>query len=364
MARGGYVSYLSGAMQTRRLGASSLELPRVAFGAWAIGGWWWGPSDDEEACQAMHAWLDGGGRAIDTAPVYGFGHSERLIARVLSERRDRALILTKAGLVWDQDQGVPAFETKDQSGKTRRVLRNSRPNSLRREVDQSLARLGIERIDLLQIHWRDETTPIADSMGALLELKREGKLAWIGVSNFRPTDLQEARRALGTEPLVSTQERLSLMDRRVEGGALAFAREHSLGFLAYSPLEQGLLTGKLTPERQLPPGDLRTQHAKFSPRARQRVLDVLHACALPIAQRHKATFAQIALAWVFQTPGVTCALAGARNAAQARENLAAANILLSPDEYAALERGFLVLCPNPGSLGTLGKLARSLLGRS
>lgn len=351
-------------MQTRRLGSSSLDLLPVAFGAWAIGGWWWGPNDDEEACLALHAWLDGGGRAIDTAPVYGFGHSERLIARVLRQRRDRALILTKAGLVWDQAQGVLAFQTKDQTGAARRVLRNSRPASLRREVEQSLERLGVERIDLLQIHWRDETTPIAESMGALLELKREGKIAWIGVSNFRPDDLLEARAALGTEPLVSTQERLSLMDRRVVPGALGFAREHGLGFLAYSPLEQGLLTGKLTPERQFKPGDLRAQHAKFEPKARQRVLEVLHSCALPIAQRHGATLAQVALAWVFQTPGVTCALAGARNAQQARENLAAAKILLSGDEYAALDHGFAALGQGAGKLGTLGKLARRLFGRS
>ncbi len=354
---------MAGAMQTRRLGASTLEILPVAFGAWAIGGWWWGKSDDSEAVSALETWIERGGIGIDTAPIYGFGRSERLVGRALSGRKDRAVVMTKAGLVWEREEGKLAFETKGDDGRTVRVFRNSRPDSLAREVDASLTRLGVERIDLLQIHWPDETTPIEDSMGALLELKRQGKLAWIGVSNFTPALLERARRALEPEPLVSTQERYSLIDRRVERGALAWAREAACGFLAYSPLEQGLLTGKLTPERVLESGDLRNQHQKFAPASRARVIEVLERHVLPIAARHKASAAQVALAWVCTRPGVTCALAGARSRAQALENLAAASVALEAGEMSELDRAFAGFDPQRGRPGALRALARKLFVR-
>jgi aryl-alcohol dehydrogenase-like predicted oxidoreductase len=350
-------------MQLRRLGRSTLEIPPVVFGAWAIGGWWWGASEDEASRAALSAWLDGGGLAIDTAPVYGFGHSERLIGSVLAARRQPAVILTKAGLNWESEQGELFFETRASDGTLRRVYKNSRPAALAREIDASLERLGVERIDLLQIHWPDATTPLEDSLGALLAAKRAGKIAWIGVSNFTPELLERAQQALGGEPLVSTQERLSLIDRRAERGALAWARAHGTGFLSYSPLEQGLLTGQLGPKRVLPGEDSRNKSAKFSPAARARVERRLRQSVAPIAAAHGASLAQVALAWNFQHSGVSAALAGARSAAQARENLAAADLELSSAERLALDDAWRDFDPSAGGLSLIKRAAGRLLGR-
>ncbi|HVS17564.1 MAG TPA: aldo/keto reductase, partial [Planctomycetota bacterium] len=196
-------------MQMRTLGGSGLAVSKVAFGAWAIGGWQWGGSDDDAAVAALRAALDAGMTSIDTAPVYGFGRSERVVGRALAGHRERAQVLTKVGLVWEEERGEFFFEGPDQDGVTRRVYKNSRPQSIRREVEASLTRLGLETLDLVQIHWPDATTPLAESLGALAELRAQGKLRAIGVSNFSSEQLGQAVGALGDVPLASTQERYS-----------------------------------------------------------------------------------------------------------------------------------------------------------
>lgn len=345
-------------MQPRALGRSGLVLPPIAFGSWAIGGWQWGGSDDAAAVEAIRAGIDAGITAIDTAPIYGFGRAEEVVGRAIAGRRGEVVVMTKAGLRWDAQEGELAFDGFD-DGRPLRIHRNSRPDSLRAEVDASLRRLGVEQIDLLQIHWPDRTTPIAESMGALLELKQTGKIRALGVSNFTPQLLEEAQRALGDVPLASTQERYSLLARGIESGVLPWARAHSVGVLAYSPLEQGLLTGKVGGARTFPPGDERRRRALFSPKNRLRVNAALERSVQPIAQRLGATDAQVVIAWTIAQPGITCALVGARNVEQARENAHGAELELSRDELDSIGRDFAELelaGPRSGWL-------RQLLGR-
>jgi aryl-alcohol dehydrogenase-like predicted oxidoreductase len=327
-------------MKTRRLGRTELEVPVVTFGAWAIGGWQWGGSDDAAAVAAIRRALDVGMTAVDTAPIYGFGHSEHVVGAALAGRRDEAIVMTKAGLRWDDPRGPLFFEFDDEHGRRVKVHRNSRPDSIRHEVDKSLVRLGVERIDLLQIHWHDATTPIADTMGALAELRTEGKLREIGVSNYSPEQLVEAQASLGDVPLASTQPRYSLIFRDIEDDVLPAARELGLGTLVYSPLAQGLLTGKVGPERVFAADDLRRNKEEFSPEGRALVAAALAHAVQPIADRHGATLAQVALAWTASQPGVTSAIAGARSARQVEENAAAGDLELDPDELATIVAAF------------------------
>ena len=330
-------------MRTRNLGASGLEIPVVTFGAWAIGGWGWGGRDeatDRAAVDAMRRAIDRGMFAIDTAPVYGFGHSEELVGRAIAGRRDRVTVMTKAGLRWDDERGKQAFEGTDDRGTARRIFFNSRPDSVRHEVEASLGRLGIETLDLLQIHWPDPTTPIAETMGALADLRAEGKLRAIGVSNYGPDQLAEAQAALGDVPLASDQPKYSLVCRDIEADVMPYACEHDVGLVVYSPLEQGLLTGKVPAERSFPESDGRHKRPTFRPDNRAKVNAALDAVVAPVAAAHGATLGQTVLAWTVAQPGVTSAIVGARNPEQVDENAAAGDLELTPDELAAIDRAF------------------------
>lgn len=349
-------------MEMRTLGRSELAVSKVAFGAWAIGGWQWGGSDDATAVDALRAALDAGMTSIDTAPVYGFGRSERVVGRALAGRRERAQVLTKVGLVWEEERGRFFFEGPDQDGVVRRVYKNSRPDSIRREVEASLVRLGVETLDLVQIHWPDPSTPIAEGVGALAELRREGKLRAVGVSNFTPEQLAQAVAALGSVPLASTQERYSLVARGIEETVLPWTIAHDVGVLAYSPIEQGLLSGKVGPERTFPAGDNRQKRGTFTAENRRRVNALLERVVRPPAERLGATFAQVVIAWTAARPGVTCVLVGARSGAQARENAHAAELELLPGEWAAIDRGFAELELDPPGGGALRRLVNRLRG--
>lgn len=353
-------------MQTRTLGSTRLELPAVTFGAWAIGGWYWGGSDDDEALAALRAGFEAGVLAVDTAPVYGFGHSEELVGKAIAGRGDVA-VLTKVGLRWDDPRGEHFFDTVDRAGQRLAVNRNLRPDSVRTEVERSLRRLGVERIDLVQAHWPDPTTPVAETMGALAELRAAGAVRAIGVSNFPPPLLEEAQAALGDVPLASDQARYSLVAREVECDVLPWTRSHGVGFLAYSPLEQGLLTGRVGPERRLAPDDGRSKRPTFRPENRRRVNELLARAVAPVADAHGATLAQTVLAWTAAQPGVTAVLAGARTAPQARENAAAGELRLGAEERDAIGLAFegLELEPASGRLpgGLVSTLARWLRAR-
>jgi aryl-alcohol dehydrogenase-like predicted oxidoreductase len=327
-------------MQVRRLGQSPLEVPAVVFGAWAIGGWNWGGSDDEAAVRAIQAGIDAGINAIDTAPVYGFGHSEEVVGRALAGRRDSVVLLTKVGLRWDDPRGTFYFKTSDQDGRPREVWRNGRPDAIAAEVEQSLRRLKTDRIDLLQVHWHDPATPLAETLGALARLVEQGKARAIGVSNFPPALLAEAQAALGRIPLASDQPKYSLVAREIERDVLPWCREHGVGLLVYSPLEQGLLTGKVRAERAFPASDGRHKRGTFTPANRARVNALLERVVKPVAERHGATLAQVVLAWTIAQPGITSAIAGARTSEQARENAGAGALALAPAELTSIRAAF------------------------
>jgi len=324
-------------MQYRALGGAGMQASVVGFGAWAIGGWMWGGTEVADAIRAIHAALDNGINLLDTAPIYGQGVSEEIVGRAIGERRDEVLLATKCGMVWHLEKGVHLFNTDDahprEDGQTK-VYKYLGPESVRYEVEQSLARLKTDRIDLYQTHWQDKTTPIEETMAELLKLKDEGKIRAIGVSNATPRQMDRYRKA---GPIASDQERYSMLDREHEKDCLPYCEKHGLAFLAYSPLAQGLLTGKIRSDRKFAPGDQRRKKPRFSLENRLRVGAMLEQFR-PIAERHGATLAQLAIAWTVRQPGCTHALVGARSPEQAQENAKAGDIELDEQELLAIQR--------------------------
>lgn len=316
-------------MLYRSLGKSGMEASVVAFGAWAIGGVWWGGSDDDRAIAAIHAAIDAGINLIDTAPIYGFGRSEKVIGKAIAGRREKVLIASKCGMRWEGPE-VGQFHgeaTVPGADKPVRIFRNLRPESIRTELEGSLRRLGTTYIDLYQTHWQDETSSIAETMDCLLELRAEGKIRAIGVSNASIDDLGAYRRA---GVVHADQERFSMLDRDSADANLAYCRDHELAFLAYSPLEHGLLTGKVNLERAFARGDFRREHEGFRPAQIERVQGLLNRLA-PIARDCNLTLAQLVIRWTLQQPGLTHVLCGARDARQAGENALAGAVALSRD---------------------------------
>ncbi len=324
-------------MEYRQLGTSDLEVPTIIFGAWAVGGWYWGPQDDAESIRTIHAAIDAGITCIDTAPMYGMGHSEEVVGRAVQGRRDQVLLATKCGLRWDTPgEGDEYFTCRMPDGSEHPVRRNLHKRAILEEVEINLRRLNTDYIDLYQCHWPCKSAPIEETMDALVTLKEQGKIRAIGVSNFPPSLLSEC---LAHGPLASDQPPYSLLRRNVEADVLPFCREHNIGVIVYSPLQQGLLTGKMTPDRELHDDDYRKRQKWFTPANRQRVLDALEAIR-PIAEAHDATFAQTTLAWTIAQPGVTAAIVGARTPEQAVENAKAGDISLSDAELAQIRTVF------------------------
>lgn len=329
-------------MQLRQIGSSEIRATPVVFGAWAIGGWLWGGTDDEKAVEGIHAALDAGINAIDTAPVYGFGHSEAIVGEAVRARRDDVLIFTKCGLRWDLESERHHFDTEDREGRPVSIYRNLTRDSILRECEQSLERLGIDHIDLYQCHWPDETTPLEETMSALVDLLNQGIIGAIGVSNFTPEMIEEC---LAYGPVHCSQPRFSLVSRENYDGVIAWCDDHDIASIVYSPLEQGLLTGKLRPGHEFSKGDMRNERPWFTDENIEQVNGVIDAVMRPIAQEHRATVAQITLAWTVQAQGITCALAGARNAGQASENAAAMQIELSEEEFERIREAFWQIGP-------------------
>jgi len=312
----------------RRLGTSDLEVSAVTFGTWAIGGWMWGPSDDDAAVAAIRKAIDVGVTTIDTAAIYGTGHSEEIVGRAVAGRRDEVQILTKFGQNWWSDEGELFFEIPDRTGRHVKVYRNSRKESVIQECERSLQRLGTDYIDLYQCHWRDHTRPVEEPMEAMGKLLKDGKIRAGGVSNFTVEEIAAAREAF---PLASDQPPYSMLNRDAEKDVLPYCRENDIGVLVYSPLQRGLLTGKVTMDRTFHEKDLRRRDPRFKPENRKRVLAFLDRIR-PIADAHDATLAQLVIHWTIHRPGVTAALVGAREPKQVEENAGAAEIRLSEDE--------------------------------
>ncbi len=295
---------------------------------WAAGGWMWGGTDLQEAVAAIRRSVELGMTTIDTAPVYGFGLSEKIVEEAISGIRQQVQILTKFGLRWDTTEGHLQMTTEDAEGRPVEVRRLARKESVIRECEESLKRLGTDYIDLLQIHWPDPSTPIEETFEAVAQLLQQGKIRAAGVSNYNAAQLEQARKVV---PIVSNQVPYSMLERKIEQETIPYCRQNNLGILAYSPLQRGLLTGKIKPGHQFAPGDHRAGLAHYKPENIGRVNQFLERIK-PLAEQKKATLSQLVIQWTICQPGITCALVGARNPKQAEENAAAANLRLSPEE--------------------------------
>jgi methylglyoxal reductase len=314
-------------MQQRLLGTSGISASVVAFGAWAIGGWRWGGTDEGESIKAIHAALDAGINFIDTAPAYGLGLSEEIVGKALKGKRNQAVIATKCGMVWHTDKGVYFLNEYDKP-----IHKYLGPESIRYEVEKSLQRLQTDYIDLYQTHWQDITTPIEDTMGELVRLKEEGKIRAIGVCNATVEEMERYRKLGAVD---SDQEKYSMLDRKPEAVNLPWCQQNQVAFLAYSPLAQGLLTGKMGPERVFSKDDQRSTNPRYSVENRISIQSLLKGIQ-PYAEKYGLTLGQMVIAWTVSQPGVTHALVGARTADQAVENAEAGKIELDRDDAAAI----------------------------
>ena len=315
-------------MRKTKLGTSGIECEAVGLGTWAMGGWMWGGNDDAAAVDAIRASLDAGVQMIDTAPAYGLGHAEQLVGTALKGRRQDAIIATKCGLVWHTRQGTHFF---DEDGTP--VYRHLGRESIFHEVEQSLTRLQTDYIDLYITHWQDAQTPVAETMGALLDLKAQGKIRAIGVSNVSPETLLEYVKC---GPVDAIQERYSLIDREIETTLRPICADYRIAVLGYSSLAMGLLAGPMDADRRFTGDDQRAGEERFSPANRTKLAHFF-AELEPLRHRLGCSFAQMMIAWTIQHGTVSVALCGARTARQAVQNAGAGKVILSREELVAIE---------------------------
>ncbi len=324
---------MAGVMTMRELGSSGIRASAVGLGTFAIGGWFWGGTDEKKSIQAIQASLDSGVNLIDTAPIYGFGLAERIVGKALKGRRDKAVIATKVGLRWDTDKGIFDGYADDKSPSKEpakyKIHKYLGPDGIRFEVEQSLKRLGTDYIDLYQTHWQEPTTPIEVTMETLEKLKAEGKIRAIGVSNVSLEQLKRYGK------VASAQERFTLIDRSlVKKGLADWCVSNSIAILSYFSMEQGLLTGTMSPGRKFNDGDTRKTNPLFAPESISRINGIV-AELRPFAEKYKATVSQVVIALTASQRGITHVLVGARDAAQAKENAGGGCIQLSREDLAA-----------------------------
>jgi aryl-alcohol dehydrogenase-like predicted oxidoreductase len=311
-------------MRTRQLGNSDIYITPLGVGAWAMGGagWLfsWSHQDDDASIAAIHAALESGMNWIDTAAVYGLGHSEEVVARALKGRANRPYVFTKAGRVWDEN---------------RQIGKSLKADSVRRECEASLRRLKVDVIDLYQIHWPEPDEDVEEGWATLARLKEEGKVRWIGVSNFNHDQLKRAR---AIAPITSLQPPYSLIRREVEADVLPYCAEHNIGVIAYSPMGSGLLTGAMTRERiaTLPEDDWRRRSPQFQEPLLTRNLKI-ESKLKEIAARHNRGAGETAIAWTLRNSVVTGAIVGVRNPEQVAGVIGAMDFRLSEEEIKEIE---------------------------
>lgn len=322
-------------MEYRKLGKSDLELSVITFGAWAAGGWMWGGTERKDAIKAIKASFDEGVTSIDTAPVYGQGTSEEIVGEAVKDLgRHKVQILTKYGMKWDQKKGDFAFKSKDNNDKEIDIYKYASAGSIIKECEDSLRRLRTDYIDLYQIHWPDITTPIEESMMAVQKLIKQGKVRFAGVCNYNAEQTKEAMRHVD---LVSNQVPYSMVKRGIETETVPFCLQNNISILAYSPLERGLLTGKMKPGHEFAEGDHRANLYYFKDENIKRTgafLDKIRH----LAKDRDATISQLVICWTVDQPGITVALVGARNADQSVQNAQAIKVKLSESEIKEINR--------------------------
>lgn len=316
-------------MEYRKIGNSDLELSAITFGAWAAGGWMWGSTDRNDAIKAIQASYDEGVTSIDTAPIYGQGDSESIVGDALKGiSRDKVQLVTKYGMRWDLAKGDFAMKSKDNSGKDIDVYKYAGKESIIKECEDSLRRLKTDYIDLYQIHWPESTTPIEETMETVAQLIKEGKVRYAGVCNYSVDQMKEGDRYVN---LISNQVPYSMVKREIEKELVPYALENNKSILAYSPLERGLLTGKMKPGHQFAEGDHRAGLYYFKDENLRRTNAFLSAIA-PLAADKNVSLSQLVLRWTIEQPAITIALAGARNAQQSVQNAKAIQVQLTKAE--------------------------------
>lgn len=322
-------------MEYKKLGETDLKVSVVTFGAWAAGGWMWGGTERKDAVEAIKASYDLGVTSIDTAPIYGQGTSEEIVGEAIHGiPRDRVQILTKYGMRWDVAKGELAFHTKNNAGEAIDVYKYAGKESVIRECEDSLKRLGTDYIDLYQIHWPDVTTPIGETMEAVARLIEQGKVRYAGVCNFSVDQMKEAEKYI---TLASNQVPYSMVKRQIEKDVIPWCIENKKSILAYSPLERGLLTGKMQPGHRFGEGDHRMGVHFFRDENIERTNKFLQSIK-PIADEKKIGLGQLVILWTLAQPGITIALVGARNAQQAVQNAGAVDAHLTSGEVETISR--------------------------
>jgi len=316
-------------MEYRTLGETDLQLSVITFGAWAAGGWMWGGNDTNDAVEAIKASYDLGVTSIDTAPIYGQGASEEIVGRAIKGiPRDKLQIVTKYGMRWDDTKGTLAFKSKNNDGEDIDIYKYAGRESIIKECEDSLKRLGTDYIDLYQIHWPDVTTPIQETMETVAKLIAQGKVRQAGVCNYNVEQLTEAEKYI---KLASNQVPYSMVKRDIEKEVVPWCLANRKAILAYSPLERGLLTGKMKPGYKFSEGDHRASLYFFKDE-NIAATDAFLQKIKPLADEKNASISQLVLRWSIEQPGITIALVGARNAEQAIQNAKAIEVKLSLDE--------------------------------
>ncbi|HET6440081.1 MAG TPA: aldo/keto reductase [Anaeromyxobacter sp.] len=322
-------------MQLRNLGKSGIQASVVGLGTFAMGGWFWGGTDEKKAIEAIHASIDLGINLIDTAPIYGFGMAETIVGKAIKGKRDKVVLATKAGLRWNTEKGEFFTHADDKSPRSDpgkyKVYKYLGPDSLVFEVEESLRRLGTDVIDLYQTHWQEATTPIETTMEALLKLKQQGKIRAIGVSNVTVDQLKRYGQ------VASAQEKFSLLDRDIVGrGLVDYCIDHQIAILSYFSMEQGLLTGAMDPLRRFKDGDTRKGNPLFGAERIAKVNGILGDLK-PYATKYGATLSQLVIALTARQRGITHVLVGARDAAQAKENARGGMLRIADADVRAME---------------------------
>jgi aryl-alcohol dehydrogenase-like predicted oxidoreductase len=315
-------------MQLRQLGKSNVKVTPIILGTWAIGGWMWGGTEEKKSIEAIQASIENGIITIDTAPAYGMGLSEEIVGKAIKGKRDKVVIATKCGLRWDEKDKTVRSPHRDFKKNPVEIYRDLSRKSIFHECEQSLKRMNIDVIDIYQIHWPDPVAPIEDSWNAMADLKRQGKVRAIGVSNFG-LDLLKTAHAI--HPVDSVQPPYSLVRRGIEKEILPFAEAEQIAVIVYSSLERGLLTGKYKPGQTFPVGDHRSNKKTFKPEYLRNLQDAL-AEIKPLADKYHVAISQVIIDCTIHRPGITAALVGARDPRQAKENALAANLNLTGQE--------------------------------
>jgi aryl-alcohol dehydrogenase-like predicted oxidoreductase len=306
---------------TRQLGNSDLQLTSIGFGAWAIGGgdwqYAWGPQDDNDSVSAIHRALDAGVNWIDTAAVYGLGHSEEVVGRALKSASVKPYVFTKSSMTWGPDRKIVQTMKK-----------------IRQECEASLQRLGVEAIDLYQVHWPVPDEELEEGWASMADLQREGKVRWIGASNFSVAQMERAQKIA---PITSLQPPYSMINRSIEAEILPFCAKHGIGVINYAPMHSGILTGSMSKERvaQMPQDDFRRNAKQFQEPLLTRNLELAELLKT-IGKRHGVIAGVVAIAWTLHNPAVTAAIVGGRSAKQVEGVLPAATFRLSEAEFAEI----------------------------